>query len=256
MIKNNKIFFRTYDAFQSALQSGQISGDSIVFIENRGLVWTHGAFFGDVTDDLVNYCLKSETYTKAEVQALIDTVEKFTYRIASELPTASADTMYIIYLVPSNGSTAQNIKDEYITIDNGEEAETRYTWEQIGSTAVNMSGYYTGQQTEAAISAALADYTPTSSLLSLIAANKAALGLNNVGNFKAVSTEANQNLIDAEKSNAQLNMGLPYIVDVREDGFYLIDEYGYIGAQLTEDGFDAIGLENVGSGSTITITNY
>lgn len=119
-----------------------------------------------------------------------------------------------------------------------------------------MSGYYTSQQTEAAISTALADYTPTSSLLSLIAANKAALGLNNVGNFKAVSTEANQNLSDAEKSNAQLNMGLPYIVDVREDGFYLIDEYGYIGAQLTEDGFDAIGLENVGSGSTITITNY
>jgi len=106
MIKNNKIFFRTYDAFQSALQNNQISGDSIVFIENGGLIWTHGAFFGDVTDDLVNYCLKSETYTKAEVQALIDAVENFTYRIAPELPTASADTMYIIYLVPSNGSTA------------------------------------------------------------------------------------------------------------------------------------------------------
>ena len=37
---------------------------------------------------------------------------------------------------------------------------------------------------------------------------KNALGLNNVGNFKAVSTAANQGLTDTEKSNARANIGL------------------------------------------------
>jgi len=98
-------------------------------------------FITNAVDDLVNYYLKSETYTKAEVQGLIDAVKQFTYQVASVLPTASADTMHIIYLVPSSDPQTQNVKDEYITIDNGAEAETRYTWEQIGSTAIDLSGY-------------------------------------------------------------------------------------------------------------------
>lgn len=35
------------------------------------------------------------------------------------------------------------------------------------------------------------------------------VGLGNVGNFKAVSTEANQGLTDTEKSNARTNIGVP-----------------------------------------------
>jgi len=34
------------------------------------------------------------------------------------------------------------------------------------------------------------------------------------------------------------------ILNVEERGFYFVDENGYVGAQLTEDGFKAIGLEN------------
>lgn len=37
---------------------------------------------------------------------------------------------------------------------------------------------------------------------------KAQVGLGNVGNFKAVSTESNQGLTDTEKSNARTNLGL------------------------------------------------
>ena len=59
MIKNNKVFFRTYDAFQSALQSGQISGDSIVFIKDKGLIWTHGAFFGGI--ETIKHIIISES---------------------------------------------------------------------------------------------------------------------------------------------------------------------------------------------------
>ena len=52
------------------------------------------------------------------------------------LPTASADTMGKIYLVP-HAQGAQNAKDEYITI----ESNATYSWEKIGSTDVDLSGY-------------------------------------------------------------------------------------------------------------------
>ncbi len=139
----------------------------------QGVIPDVSNFITKSVDDLVNYYLKSETYTKAEVQALINAVKQFTYEVVSVLPTASADTMHKIYLVPSSDPQAQNVKDEYITIDNGAEAQTRYTWEQIGSTAIDLSGYYTSQQTDTAISTALntalADYTTTANLTTLLA---------------------------------------------------------------------------------------
>lgn len=95
------------------------------------------------TTSLLHYYLKSQVYTKEEVQDLISTIEGFSYEVVSELPTASADTMRKIYLVPSSEPQAGNVKDEYITIDNGAEAATRYTWEQIGSTAIDLSDYVT-----------------------------------------------------------------------------------------------------------------
>ena len=47
MIENNKLFYQTYDAFQSALQSGQINRSAIVFIKDEQLIWTHDTFFGE-----------------------------------------------------------------------------------------------------------------------------------------------------------------------------------------------------------------
>ena len=44
-------------------------------------------------NNLVNYYLKSDTYTKLEIQQLIDSVKQFTYISVAELPTASAETM-------------------------------------------------------------------------------------------------------------------------------------------------------------------
>ena len=46
MIENNKLFFRTYDAFNAALQNHQIKDDAIAFIKDIGKIWTHGTFFG------------------------------------------------------------------------------------------------------------------------------------------------------------------------------------------------------------------
>ena len=112
-------------------------------------------------NNLVNYYLKSETYTKAEVQQLIDAVKQFTYQSVSTLPTASADTMNKIYLVPSTNPETRNVKDEFITIAVTDQGTTTYSWEQIGSTTIDLSGYYTSLQTDAAIANALAAYSTT-----------------------------------------------------------------------------------------------
>ena len=107
-------------------------------------------------NDLVNYYLKSDTYTKAEVQQLIDAVKQFTYVSVAELPTASADTMNKIYLVPSTNPETKNVKDEYITIATTDQGTTTYSWEQIGTTTVDLSGYSTTEQMNAAIANAIA----------------------------------------------------------------------------------------------------
>jgi hypothetical protein len=70
-----------------------------------------------------------------------------------------------IYLIPSAHAVTDNIKDEYITILTEVEGSMTYKWEQIGTTAVDLSGYYT--KTE--INGILADYSTTTQMLAAIA---------------------------------------------------------------------------------------
>ena len=114
------------------------------------------ALIQQVSASLVNYYLKSETYSKTEVNALIAAVKQFRYQSVPVLPTASAETMNIIYLVPSANPKAENVKDEFITTSQtNEQGVTTYDWEQIGSTTVDLSGYSTTEQMNAAISQAI-----------------------------------------------------------------------------------------------------
>ena len=126
-------------------------------------------FITKSVNDLTNYYLKSETFTKSEVNALIAAVQQFTYQSVATLPTASADTMNKIYLVPSTNPQTKNVKDEYITISTTDQGTTTYSWEQIGSTTIDLSGYYTSAQTDAAINTALASYSTTSQMNAAIA---------------------------------------------------------------------------------------
>lgn len=64
--------------------------------------------------------------------------------------TASADTMYKIYLVPSADAAAGGYI-EYITIRSGEEGAYTYAWEAIGNTKVSLSGYVPTSTTIATI---------------------------------------------------------------------------------------------------------
>lgn len=79
---------------------------------------------------------------KAYVDAQVGTIHNFDVVIdatgteAGPSVTASADTMYKIYLVPDANAEAGSYV-EYITIKNGE----TYKWEAIGSTKTSLDGY-------------------------------------------------------------------------------------------------------------------
>ena len=119
-------------------------------------------------NNLLNYYLKSETYNRSEIQQLIDAVKQFRYQLANSLPTASISTMGIIYLIPSTNPQTANAKDEFITIEVQSGGQTTYQWEQIGTTTIDLSGYYTAQQTDTAITnalnTALANYATSSQM--------------------------------------------------------------------------------------------
>lgn len=117
-----------------------------------------------VSAQLVNYYLKSETYSKNEVQQLVDNVRQFQYKVVATLPQPTADTVGWIYLVPGSHTETQNVKEEFITILEG----STYKWEHIGSTNVDLSGYSTTEEMNAAIASALASYYTKAQIDSMV----------------------------------------------------------------------------------------
>ena len=121
-------------------------------------------FVTKMVDDLTNYYLKTETYTKSETDTLIAAVKQFTYESVATLPTAAESTMHKIWLVPATGGTGQNVKDEYITIQNG----SAYKWEKIGSTDIDLSGYSTTEQMNAAIASAVSGFKTEAQIRAIV----------------------------------------------------------------------------------------
>ena len=105
------------------------------------------AFIDKSVNDLTNYYLKSQLYTKEEVDSAIQAAVSGEFVVAQSLPAASAETMHKIYFIP-NGGSAGNTKDEYITVRSGSAGSYTYTWEQIGTTEIDLSGYVTTDQLE------------------------------------------------------------------------------------------------------------
>ena len=85
------------------------------------------------------YYTKSETYSQAQVNKLLASVNKPAFEVVDTLPESGEQN--VIYLVKKDTSSEQNdVYDEYIWIT--DEDGTAH-WEHIGSTAVDLSNYYT-----------------------------------------------------------------------------------------------------------------
>ena len=77
---------------------------------------------------------KDETYTKEEVDDLIELLPKFEIKIVDELPTKDISET-TIYLLPRTNSEKVNYYEEYIYVDK--------KWELIGTTDIDLSDYVT-----------------------------------------------------------------------------------------------------------------
>ena len=110
-------------------------------------------------DNLVNYYKKSETYTQSEIDAKIGAITTINFEVVAELPVSGEANK--IYLVPNAEQSEQNVKDEYIWIEN--------KWELIGSTKIDLSNYYNKGEVDSKLSAKvdLSTYTSDKSTFAL-----------------------------------------------------------------------------------------
>ena len=115
--------------------------DAINYIKNTGVYADDAAIKAAIE--------ASAKATKDELSAQIGAINKFDIVVVDELPEASADTMYILYLVKKAGSTGEYV--EYITVRHGEEGAYTYSMEQIGSTAMDLTGFVTEEALEDAL---------------------------------------------------------------------------------------------------------
>lgn len=89
-------------------------------------------FITNTVDNLANYYKKSESYTKDEVNSLINGISTMSMQVVSMLPTSNISTTTIYLLLKSVGLTS-NIYDEWIYVNN--------TWELIGDTQLSLDAY-------------------------------------------------------------------------------------------------------------------
>lgn len=115
----------------------------------EGVIPDVAQFITRSVNDLVNYYLKSEVYTKDEVAALIGAIQQFHYEIYASLP-ASGDSN-VLYLIGPTGSGTDKY-EEYVYASG--------SFVKIGDTSIDLSGYVTTQ----ALNAALANYATNASL--------------------------------------------------------------------------------------------
>ena len=153
-------------------------------VELEGVVYS---VITRAVDNLINY------YTKTETNALLSSIHQFVIRQVDTLPEPSVNTMHILYLVPSSQQRADNVTDEFVTVNR----DGVYVWEQIGASPVDLSDYVT----ESELNSALSSYVTSEAFSNVIS------GLSGrIDNLHEVKyTE--QVLTNAQKAQARQNIG-------------------------------------------------
>lgn len=121
-------------------------------LESKGYLTSYTETDPIYTADKPNLALKSELPTKvsslindanyqtaAEVAQMIASIPQFEVKIVDELP--SQGQKMILYLIPKTSAGGDNIYDEYIWL------ESTSAFELIGTTTVDLSNYYTKDET-------------------------------------------------------------------------------------------------------------
>lgn len=86
--------------------------------------------------------------------------------VVSELPTASINTVGKIYFI-SHVHGEKDIYDEYLTVIGGTKETPTYSWEKIGNTDIDLSGYAKNNHTHTVtsnVTAKTKKYTPAGNI--------------------------------------------------------------------------------------------
>lgn len=139
----------TDEELNSALSSKQDKGNYITVetADNKYALKSEipdvSNFITNSVDNLINYYKKTETYSQSEIDAKIAAITTINFEVVAELPESGEANK--IYLVPNSTQGEQNVKDEYIWIEE--------KWELIGSTQIDLSNYYNKGEVDSKLSA-------------------------------------------------------------------------------------------------------
>ena len=129
-----------------------VNGQSGAITLKTGDLENNSGFITKTVSDLTNYYLKSETYTREEINQRISQIPKFAISVVPTLPaTGDVNTIYLV-----GGGISGNLYTEYIW--------TNGAWEILGSQRVDLTGY----ATETWVSGQLGSYLKASELVSAI----------------------------------------------------------------------------------------
>lgn len=196
---------------------------------------------------------------KEYVDAQVAAIHKFDVVVADELPEASADTMYKLYLIPKSTTKTGNVKEEWITIRSGAEGSYTYAWERIGDTEVDLSGYV--QKTQKIAGIDLADDITAAELrtgleLGALALKDDATGTGTVAgqtisNLHATGTSTGEITVTLSQtaSNAALTKG-----DYTPAGSVSGSVTAAGSVSITKDNVNGIQISGSVSAPTLTIT--
>lgn len=194
---------------------------------------------------------------KNYVDAQVGAINKFDVHVMGaedELPEASVDTMYILYLKPDTDA-ASGAYVEYITVRSGEENAYTYSWEAIGSTKMDVTGFVT----DTALAETLKDYTKTVDLGDLAMKDEADLNLKALAHKdSATGTVASQTITGVKatgQSAGSINVALEATEkDVASTGKYT--PAGNVTGTVAVDGEIAVTAKYAAADAILTKGDY
>jgi len=169
-------------------------------------------FVKNTVDNLTKYYLKTETYTQAEVNALIGSISGFTYEIYASLDDVTDPQSNVLYLIGPTGSGSDKY-EEYVYPNNN--------FVKIGDTSIDLSGYVTTSD----LNTALADYTTTTDLTTLLAGYQTKIDANNKLDYSLID---NTPTIPSDTSDLTNGAGFITSADIPTDVSDFNNDAGYI----------------------------
>lgn len=198
--------------------------DSVYEIDLAILDAIQGA--GAVIDD--NEVSTGKTWSSSKiVSELADA--GFDIEIVSELPTTGDP--HTIYFIASSSQVTGNVYDEYMYINGN--------WEQVGSTAVDLSQYATKEW----VNTSLGNYATSNDISTFITSND-------------VSIYAEKTYVDASLAGKQDTLTAGSGIDITNNVISATGGGGGINiVELTQDEYDALSTAQKNDGSIYSITN-